>query len=162
MGLKINAVAPIEWLNITETMLTMCRHGVNFLAKLARTYMTGKDGPPVGVGNSFPVWKERAGRGLSLRSKKTFRPDIRISKADPPLASYSTIHDPSSQCLKCSTIVKSPTWCPFSSLHPRCLFFFRWICIRISDFRHKSATLSYAACVFRVSGLIFGTLLPSV
>ncbi|KAJ7815755.1 hypothetical protein B0H13DRAFT_1924013 [Mycena leptocephala] len=41
----------------------LVRHGVNFLATLARTYMTGKDGPPLGVGNSFPVWKEREGRG---------------------------------------------------------------------------------------------------
>jgi hypothetical protein len=42
-------------------------------------------GPPSGVGNSFPIWKERGGGGVGLRSKKTVQPDILFSNADSPL-----------------------------------------------------------------------------
>jgi hypothetical protein len=29
--------------------------------------MTGKDGPPPGVGNSFPLWKERGSQGNTVQ-----------------------------------------------------------------------------------------------
>ncbi|KAJ7326452.1 hypothetical protein DFH08DRAFT_941074 [Mycena albidolilacea] len=47
--------------------------------------LSGGDGPALGVGNSFPIWKEGGG-GVRRGSKKTFRPYVLISNPEFPLA----------------------------------------------------------------------------
>jgi hypothetical protein len=68
---------------------TTYKHIVNFVAEIAvvavRTHMTGKNGPPVGVGTSFPLWKEEGGGGVLGGLKKTSRPYILFSNPDSPL-----------------------------------------------------------------------------
>jgi hypothetical protein len=43
--------------------------------------------PVLGVGNSFPIWKEGGGGGVCRGSKKTFRPYVLISNPEFPLGS---------------------------------------------------------------------------
>jgi hypothetical protein len=50
--------------------------------------MTGKNGPPLGVESSFPLWKEGGGVGVQGRSKKTFRPYILFRIPIPPCVGF--------------------------------------------------------------------------
>jgi hypothetical protein len=49
-----------------------------------RTHLTGKDGPGLGVGISFPLWKEEGESPGG--SKKIYRPYILFSNPDSPLS----------------------------------------------------------------------------